>query len=134
MNPRVIKTLVVDDDQNMRQLVGTILRHQFPEIGIIESCDGMRAMRELLANKIDIILCDLYMPGMNGLELLEVVRSSEHERIRLARFLMITSASDKKMVESARGLKVDDYILKPFNGVELCERLGSILRKIDPNN
>ncbi|ARN76289.1 hypothetical protein BST96_03570 [Oceanicoccus sagamiensis] len=122
-----LHVLVVDDMEVMRSMVNSCLK----EIGVthITMCsNGDSAWRTLAGTSIDVIICDWDMPGKSGLELLNLVRSSDqHKTIP---FLMLTATTEKERVADAVKAGVNDYLAKPFQSKELEYRVVKLLRKV----
>lgn len=116
--------LVVDDDEDGRFLVAGILAGQGY---VLEwACNGLAALQ--MAERVlpDLILLDVMMPGIDGLEVCKRIRSND--RICDVPIIMLTALDG--MEEMLKGLEAgaDDYITKPFNSIELRARLATITR------
>jgi DNA-binding response OmpR family regulator len=115
-----LKVLVIDDTHEAR----VMLKNMLSEIGITQvfeaagGRDGMRFM-DSAADFIDIILCDWNMPEMNGLSLLQQLRSVDPN----FPFMMITGRGDISSVTEARWAGVSGYILKPYSMSQLEAKL-----------
>jgi two-component system chemotaxis response regulator CheY len=91
----------------------------------VEADDGSEADRILKSTEdIGLIICDLNMPKMSGIELLKVVRSSS--QYSNLPFLLVASESQKEQVVEAVKLGATNYIYKPFTGANLQDKLGRI--------
>lgn len=117
--------LVVDDMAAIRRM----LRHMLQTLGVRrpvhEAADGLEAW-EALQNKVyDLVICDINMPRMNGLELLRRFRA--HPRYETTPFLMITGEVSEEVVAAAAESEVDGYLLKPFKITALESRLRTII-------
>ncbi|GBE15181.1 MAG TPA: response regulator [Proteobacteria bacterium] len=117
-SPRV---LVVDDDH----LLNTIIRNALADkkVNVDQAEDGVQATLLLENNKYDLVLCDIVMPGVDGLKILHFVRERDPE----LPFIMVTSQSDMKSVLKAIRLGISDYITKPFDVQELGWRVEKAL-------
>lgn len=114
--------LIVEDDEGIRELMRLFLLKK--GYGVLQAADGFRALELLEKEKPDLILLDVEMPGMNGLEVCE--------KIRLKTTLPILFVSYRKeLVYKIQGLEAggDDYITKPFDFNELEARIRAILRR-----
>ncbi|MFZ6801794.1 response regulator [Undibacterium sp. Di24W] len=114
-----LKVLIVDDYDMTRALLKIILRgQQFEVIG--EAMDGEvgAAMCEEL--RPDLVLLDVMMPKLNGLEALAKIKASSHQPM----ILMVTGAEDEKIVTQALNLGASGYIVKPFNTASVIETLN----------
>lgn len=105
------KILIVDDMSTMRRIVIHIIK-SLGYINFREAEDGESALKVLKSEKIDIILSDWNMPGMNGLEFLQAVRADP--AICHIPFLMVTAEAKDENVRKAHAEGVTDYIIKPF--------------------
>jgi two-component system chemotaxis response regulator CheY len=115
--------LVVDDFATMRRIVSNLLR----EAGfkhLVEAEDGVEALRKLEAGNFQFVVSDWNMPKMTGLELLKSVRSSEH--LKHLPFLLVTAEARKENIVEAAHAGADGYIVKPFSGATLKEKIQAI--------
>lgn len=122
-----LSVLVVDDMPGIRRM----LRQMLVLLGfggiIGEANDGVEAWETLQIIPYDVIICDINMPRMNGLELLRLLRSTH--RYETTPFLMITGEVSEEIVAVAAESEVDSYLLKPFQTASLENRLSEIIRK-----
>lgn len=116
--------LVVDDHALMRDLIAGICKSLgFPDV---DTCaDGAEALRMLRRKSYRLILADLQMEPVTGLELLQAVRSDE--TLKDVLFLIMTARLDMEAVVSARELGVDNYLIKPFTRDQLKGKLLAVL-------
>jgi len=124
--------LVVDDMPGIRRM----LRQMLILLGVTgrigEANDGVEAWDILRDISYDVVICDINMPRMNGLELLRTMRS--HPRYLTTPFLMITGEVSEDVVAVAAESEVDSYLLKPFQTSGLESRLVEIIRrKLQPS-
>jgi two-component system KDP operon response regulator KdpE len=117
MSAAPAKVLVIDDERAIRKLLRTGLSTQGYEI--LEAPDGETAL-ELLAQDPDMIILDLGLPGVKGLELLKTIRS----RSESVPIVVLSSRSDEAGKVEALDLGADDYVTKPFGMDELLARLS----------
>ena len=118
--------LVVDDMQTMRLLLGQSLRAAgFTDVS--QAADGESALRYLRQHACDLVLVDWNMPRMDGLELLERVRSDPD--LRDVVFIMVTAETLDTRVFQAAEEKQDAYLTKPISPEKLTRRLELILEK-----
>jgi two-component system OmpR family response regulator len=118
-NPHV---LVVDDDQEIRKLLGRYLQGQSFRVTLAE--DGRSAERCLAAGRIDLVVLDLMLPDISGLDLCRSLRARSRVPI-----ILLTAL--KEDVDRIIGLEVgaDDYLGKPFNPRELVARIRAVMRR-----
>ncbi len=121
MSPGPLKVLIVDDEPPMRKLLRMGLGTQDYEM--LEAPNGKSAL-QLLAQNPDLIILDLGLPDMQGLELLRMIRA-RNERVAI---VVLTSRSDEVGKVQALDLGADDYVTKPFGMNELLARVRAALR------
>jgi DNA-binding response OmpR family regulator len=114
--------LVVDDDPHIRELV----RHFLQQEGftVHEAADGAEALRKLESVKADLIILDIMMPNMDGWDLCRELR--EHYDLPL---LMLTAKGETAEKIKGFQLGTDDYLVKPFDPLELVVRVKALLRR-----
>jgi two-component system chemotaxis response regulator CheY len=111
-----IKILVVDDADSVRNILKLILKQSGFE-SFLEDSNGEEALKLLQSAAVDIVIADWQMPKLNGLELLENVRSDDS--LMSLPFIMVTGDSDKSHVLKALQGGVSDYVLKPVDAAVL---------------
>ncbi len=122
MKPVGQKILVVDDDQENLRIVGRTLTHEGYEVKTANS--GVDGLKILESFQPDLILLDINMPGMDGLETLKVLRSQEH----YVSIMFLTAKSNTQDVIEGLDAGADDYICKPFVLNEFLARVRAQLR------
>ncbi|NOZ68078.1 MAG: chemotaxis protein CheY [Deferribacteres bacterium] len=122
-----IKILVVDDFSTMRRIVKNLLR-QLGYINIEEAEDGAQAYSKLKNGGFGFVVSDWNMPNMDGLALLKKMRSDEE--LKDIPVLMVTAEAEKDKVVTAIQAGVNNYIVKPFTGEVLKEKIDKIFEKI----
>lgn len=118
MNARI---LVVDDDTALAEMIGIVLRAEGFEPSFC--ADGAAAVEAFHASKPDLVLLDLMLPGMNGIEVCARIREESGVPI-----IMLTAKSDTADVVKGLESGADDYVVKPFNPKELVARVRTRLR------
>lgn len=118
--------LIVDDSSVMRKIIERCLRQAGVSISKVhEANDGYEGLSVLQANPVDLILCDINMPTMDGLEFLRALATSDEAR-RIPVVMITTEGSEDRVYEAlsngARG-----YIRKPFTAEQLKEQVGPLL-------
>lgn len=116
------KLMLVEDHIEMRAFLRELLSSYFT---IIEAENGEVALTKLTRTPVDLIITDMMMPTMDGLELLEEVKSQSSQRFTSV--IMLTARNDEEGRLNALTLGIDDYITKPFNHAELIARVRNIL-------
>lgn len=122
--------LVVDDHPFMREIVRNILR----DIGfgtVISAPDGTAALHTLRDSeyKFDVIICDVDMEPMNGLDFLAELRLSDLDALRAIPVILLTAHSDKMTVVGAMEAGTDAYLLKPVSRASLKARVDFVLSR-----
>ncbi|MEJ5226377.1 chemotaxis response regulator CheY [Thermodesulfovibrio sp.] len=121
-----IRVLVVDDFPTMRRIVKNLLK-QLGFENIDEAENGEDALRKLKGGDYGLVVSDWNMPVMEGIDLLKNVRSDP--QLKDIPFLMVTAEAEKEKVIEAIKAGVDNYIVKPFTGEVLKEKLEKIAQK-----
>lgn len=124
-----LDVLVVDDISAVRNILTQILRNLGVGGRIDAAADGLEAWEMMQDSNYDVVICDIRMPRMNGLELKERLRA--HPRFAELPFLMITGEVSEEMMAKAVESKWDGYLLKPFASVVLENCLLKLLEKDD---
>ncbi len=122
-----MKLLIVDDSTTMRKIIMRGIRQSgFKVDEFLEAGNGKEALQMISNGGVDVVLTDINMPEMNGLELLEALRSSgETKDIPV---VMITTEGSEMVIEKAKQLGVDGFIRKPFTPEALGSTLSSVVR------
>lgn len=113
--------LVIDDEPPIRRLLRTTLTAQ--DYRVIEAADGNEGLRLLQHEKPDVLVVDLGLPDIDGLELIRRIRAESPVPI-----VVLSSRDDEKGKVEALDLGADDYVTKPFGMEELVARLRTALR------
>ena len=122
----MIRVIIVEDDPMVSQLNAQYLS-QFPQLQVeAEFSNGRDALEYLKNNEIQLAVVDMYMPMLNGLELLRSIRSSGIQ----TGVIMITAATEMSVVEEALRLGIEDYIIKPFSFSRLQEAVQKYLGRM----
>jgi len=118
MTPRI---LVVDDDQALAEMIGIVLRSEGYEPEF--SADGNDAVDAFHGTKPDLVLLDVMLPGIDGIEVCKRIRAESGTPI-----IMLTAKGDTADVVAGLENGADDYVVKPFNPKELVARIKTRLR------
>jgi DNA-binding response OmpR family regulator len=116
------KILVADDEQEIRNLLDHFLKGQGYEV--ILASDGNEALKLASEKNPQVIILDIKMPGLDGLEVCK--RLKEKEQTKLIPVIVITGFEDNKM--EALNIGADDFVNKPFDMAEISSRVKSALR------
>jgi DNA-binding response OmpR family regulator len=118
------RVMVVDDDLTVREVVVTYLRAAGYDVG--EAADGESALAELRAERADLLVLDLMLPGIDGLEVCRRIRAAGND-VPVIMLTALGSETDR-VVGLEQG--ADDYVTKPFSPRELVLRVESVLRRV----
>ena len=118
-----MKILIVDDFSTMRRIVRNLLK-QLSFNNVDEAEDGDVALEKLKNGSYDFVITDWNMPNMTGLELLKAIRSDD--TLKDLAVLLITAEAEKENVVLAAQAGVNDYIVKPFTGDVLQQKINRI--------
>lgn len=116
------KVLVVDDEPTVREVVANYLRRDGHEVA--EAADGLTALELLAADPPDLLVLDLMLPGVNGLDILRRVRATSDIPV-----IMLTARVEETDRVAGLELGADDYVVKPFSPRELAARVNGVLRR-----
>ncbi len=117
--PRV---LVVDDEPNIREVLSAYLKAD--GFGVTEAVDGESAVAAVRADPPDLVLLDIMLPGIDGLEALRQIRSFSNVYV-----ILVTARSEEVDKLVGLGVGADDYITKPFSPREVTARVKAVLRR-----
>jgi two-component system chemotaxis response regulator CheY len=116
----MLRFLLVEDSPSMRRFARTALedlRQQLGEIEIVEATSGFDALRWLPRGRYDLVVTDINMPDINGLELVRFIRQSPvHNRVPI---VLISTQSSERDRERGLGLGANAYLVKPFAAEDL---------------
>lgn len=121
---RKFTVLVVEDDYNIRDLLLDILSSKYT---VLTANDGLEALRILQQNLPDLVLCDIVMPELDGLGLIDKIRSDE----RTAHLPIVSVSAKLSMEDRIEAVEhgADAYITKPFNPRHVLATIGQLLNK-----
>ena len=127
-DPGRIRFLVVDDFSTMRRIVRNLLK-ELGYTNVDEAEDGAVALQKLRQGEFDFVVSDWNMPNMDGLQLLQAVRSDP--KLRHLPVLMITAEAKKENIIAAAQAGAHGYIVKPFTAATLNDKLAKIFEKLE---
>ena len=119
--------LVVDDNEDIRSLLSLVLQKENYEVFL--AANGNDAIQIVKNNKVDLILLDVMMPGLSGLEVLSIIREDKDKRINEIPIMMITAKSTISDIDAAVELGASSYIIKPFRPANLVEKVNAIFKE-----
>ncbi|HTR99586.1 MAG TPA: response regulator [Bacteroidota bacterium] len=116
-----IHLLYADDEPDLRDLVKNHLSLEGFEVETVG--DGTQAIKMLDTRKFDLVLLDIHMPGMDGVEVLKYIR----EKNLNPRLIMLTGDGDPRLISECAKYGATDYLTKPYNYHELIEAIDRAL-------
>ena len=121
------KILIVEDEPDIRKLVNyNLVQERFK---VLEAEDGEQGLKIIQRDKPDLVILDLMLPGLSGMELCKILRErSETERLPV---LMLTAKAGEADRVVGLEMGADDYLAKPFSPRELVARVRAILRRVE---
>ena len=127
-----INVLVVDDNRHMRLIIVTILR-SFGVQKIFECRDGTEGLLAMQRHSIDVVMTDLKMWPMDGIEFVRKLRSGTCSRSREVPVVMISADATLARITEARDASVDQFLAKPFSPRRLVQALHHAILYPRPN-
>lgn len=124
----MVKILIVEDNNKLRKLIDVYLTHNGYKT--YNATDGLEALEIINNNMIDLVICDIMMPNMDGFELVEELR----EIYTNLPILIVTAKESKEDKILGFKLGIDDYMVKPIDLEELLMRVKALLRRANINN
>ncbi|SDW24578.1 response regulator transcription factor [Paenibacillus sp. CF384] len=116
------KLLIVDDDPHIRELISLLLAAEGFEI--VEAGDGREALAVLESTQVQLVILDVMMPNMDGWELCKEIRDGMELPV-----LMLTAKGETSQKVKGFELGADDYLVKPFEPLELVARVKALLKR-----
>ena len=116
------QVLVIEDDQRIRELVCQHLASEGHSVS--SNANGLDGLRTLTADPPDVLILDLGLPDLDGIDLLRMVRSVADMPV-----LVLTAREDESTILAAFSGGADDYVVKPVSGPQLSARISALLRR-----
>ena len=117
------KILAVDDEEALR----TIVQHELTAIGyeVDVAEDGVEAVKKLSEKKYDMAILDIYMPNMNGMDVLRKIREKNLTR----KVIMLTGVDEMKLARESLALGANDFITKPYDINTLMACINRVMKE-----
>jgi len=118
-----LKLLVVDDEEALR----TIVHHELEAYGfkVDVAEDGEVALQKLVEKKFDVVILDIYMPGMDGMEVLRKIRE-ENQKTKV---IMLTGVKELKLAKESLALGANDFVTKPYEFKNLLACIDRVMKE-----
>lgn len=127
----LLKILLVDDNHHMRVLIGEILR-AIGVKGVYEATDGAEALHTMRQHAIDIVMTDLAMQPLDGIDFVRLLRNSPDSPNQMCPVVMITGHSTQKRVKEARDAGVTEFLAKPVTARGVIDRISQVIENPRP--
>ncbi len=119
MTPRRRQVLVVDDDEMLRRLVRVVL--EADDYDVVEAPSGADALQALTTIEPDVVVLDVMMPGIDGVE---TCRRLDHDRVKV---VMLTARDDPSLEARCRDAGADAFLTKPFSSIHLLDLIDELV-------
>ena len=121
-----LKVLIVEDEQKLANLIRNSIKELFFKVAIAK--DGIDGIKKFKSFKPDIVISDISMPNLSGLEMCKIIKSNNQTPI-----IILSAYSQKEMLLEAIDLGISKYFIKPFDIEEFIEYLKELSKKINKN-
>jgi len=125
-----VRVLVVDDHPSTAKTLARAIAQLGSQVNVTHATSGKDALEQASADSVDVLITDMMMPGMNGLELIDKMQSNPGGRP--AHIILVTAYDVPGLRETARRLKVDETILKPVHPEHICQIVSNIIGSMGP--
>lgn len=124
------RILVVDDNPGTAATLARAIARISPNLDVVSATDGETALQRVGDEPVDLVITDMMMPGLNGLELIEALR--KQAEVKPVHTILITAYDVPGLKESARRMKVDEILIKPVPPERICQIVRSVLSQAQP--
>jgi YesN/AraC family two-component response regulator len=124
--------LLVEDEADTLELLSSVLTRKFPKVALYTAGDGGKGLQLYLEHRPVIVITDIVMPGMTGLQMADEIRETDPE----VKIIVLSAGTGKTNREHAagKGLTIDHYILKPIDFRTLFAAVEECLAEIMPGD
>lgn len=122
-----LRIIVVDDMSTSRGLITQAL-DGFGITQVASASDGPEALQKIAAWPVHLVISDMNMPGMNGLQLLHALRSTP--KTQRVGFLLITGKADRQIIETGKKLGMNNFLAKPFQPNDLRAAIEAVVGRL----
>ncbi len=121
----VAKVLVIDDDPVILELLR--VNFEIESFEVVMARDGREGLEKARTENPDVVLSDIMMPRLDGLELVSILR--EDPRTRTLPIILLSAKAQNAEVQQGLDMGADDYVTKPFDPLELIDRVNAVLAR-----
>jgi CheY-like chemotaxis protein len=125
LEPGCLKILIVDDEPQIRRLLIKVLGKSYPEAEIHEAADGFDAGRKVTSLLPSLIILDIQLPGIDGLNICQTIRSDE--KLKGAKIMAVTGQDIEESRKQMLAAGADDFLGKPFDIQEITRKIEKLL-------
>lgn len=125
--PNQPKILIADDESSLRTLLRAVMSSEEGEFELDEAVDGDDTLIKIKANKPDLVILDVMMPGLSGFEVCEKIKRDE--KLKDIIVLILTAKGQETDKEWANSVGADCFLSKPFSPLELLDTIKDLLAK-----
>jgi CheY-like chemotaxis protein len=122
-----LKVLVVEDDRSIQMVLELILS-RMAKCDVIVASDGPEGLAKIQQQRPDVVLLDLMLPGMDGLEICR--RAKADEETRLIPIIFLTAQPQPATVARAMALGAAGYLVKPFDPIKIIDQINEALARV----
>jgi len=115
--------LIVDDSDSLREVVGIALKGAGYDV--IEGADGQEGLNQLDGKKVHLIISDVNMPNMNGIEMVKKIK--EKAEYKFTPIIMLTTESGEDLKDEGRGAGVKAWMVKPFKPEQMLDAVSKLI-------
>ncbi|MBN2611962.1 MAG: response regulator transcription factor [Bacteroidales bacterium] len=119
-----MKVLVTEDDDITRKILHKSIQNAGFDVVTVK--DAQEAIKILEKNGIDVVIIDIYMPGIDGIELIRIIRNELKNNLPIA---VLSREKSEHMVVKAFEAGADDFVTKPFEATNLIDRINKLVQK-----
>ena len=123
----MLRVIVVDDHITSRMMTVDSL-NQLGIVNIVHATDGREAFTKIMGSPVHLIISDLYMPEVDGLQLIKAIR--KHPKLGKTGAILITGKKDLRVVQAARTIGVNNVLAKPFTVDKLKSAIESVVGRL----
>jgi two-component system chemotaxis response regulator CheY len=122
-----MKTILIVEDSSMtRSMMRAIVEDMEDEVVVVEAATGFEALKMIPAHELDLIITDINMPDINGLELINFVKKDE--KYKSIPLLIVSTERSEDDKRRGMALGADDYVTKPFQPKQLQDAIENLLK------
>jgi DNA-binding response OmpR family regulator len=122
-----LKILLIEDDATTVETIGLCMEIYSPGSDVVAIAQGLAAIEKLKSDAFDIVLVDLGLPDIDGLQVLKEIRKSSNVPV-----LIVSARHNLEAQASAKDLGANDFITKPFDFRSLVKRIGEVTAQASP--